>query len=54
MAKGIIYYTVKDPNLNLQGKGEDDFKNIVLFTNRENNNSEKYDEELMDKFTISL
>ncbi len=54
IANGIIYYSVKDPNLDLQGRGEKDFRNLVLFTNRDNNTSEKYDIELISKFEITL
>ena len=54
IANGIIYYSVKDPNLDLQGRGEKDFRNLVLFTNRENNTNEMFDNELIDKFEITL
>ncbi|MBQ9231196.1 MAG: RES domain-containing protein [Prevotella sp.] len=54
IANGIIYYSVKDPNLDLQGIGEKDFRNLVLFTNRENNTNENYDNELISKFDITL
>ena len=53
VADGIIYYSVKDPNLNPRGQGEKDFRNIVLFTKREKLN-ENYDFELIKKFEISL
>lgn len=48
---GIIYYSVKDPNLKTDGVGEDDLRNIVLFTNHGN---ESYDKDLMRKFEITL
>lgn len=54
IANGIIYYSVKDPNLDPHGKGENDLRNLVLFTNIENNTSEMFDNELIDKFEISL
>jgi hypothetical protein len=54
IADGIIYYSVKDPNLDTQGRGEKDYRNLVLFTNGENNTDEMYDNELMDKFDITL
>lgn len=54
IANGIIYYSVKDPNLDLQGRGEKDFRNLVLFTNRENNTNKMFDNELIDKFEITL
>ena len=54
IANGIIYYSVKDPNLDLRGRGEKDFRNLVLFTNRENNTNEMFDNELIDKFEITL
>lgn len=54
IANGIIYYSVKDPNLDPHGRGENDFRNLVLFTNRENNTSEMFDKELIDKFEITL
>lgn len=54
IANGIIYYSVKDPNLDIQGEGEKDLRNLVLFTNRENNTGEMYDNELMSKFDITL
>ena len=54
IANGIIYYSVKDSNLDLRGRGEKDFRNLVLFTNRENNTNEMFDNELIDKFEITL
>lgn len=54
LANGIIYYSVKDSNLDPQGKGEEDFRNLVLFTNRRNNTNEFYDNELIEKFDITL
>lgn len=52
IAEGIIYYSVKDPNLDIHGSGEKDYRNLVLFTNRDNNN--EYDKMLLDKFNIEL
>ena len=54
LANGIIYYSVKDPNLDIHGNGENDLRNLVLFTNKKNITDEMYDEELMDYFDISL
>lgn len=54
IANGIIYYSVKDPNLDPQGRGEKDFRNLVLFTDRENNTNEMFDNKLIDKFEITL
>ena len=54
IANGIIYYSVKDSNLDLQGKGEKDFRNLVLFTNRGKMLDDVYDNELIDKFIITL
>ena len=54
IADGIIYYSVKDPNLDTQGKGENDFRNLVLFTNRENNTGEIFDSELINKFDKTI
>lgn len=54
VANGIIYYSVKDPNLDIQGSGEKDFRNLVLFTNRRNDTNEIFDNELIDKFEITL
>lgn len=54
LANGIIYYSVKDPNLDTHGKGENDLRNLVLFTNRANAIDNIYDNVLMDKFQIKL
>ena len=54
IANGIIYYSVKDSNLDPQGKGEKDYRNLVLFTNRENKSDNFYDKDLIDKFDIEL
>lgn len=54
MANGIIYYSVRDPKLDVQGRDEKDLRNLVLFTNRENNTKEIYDRKLIDKFKITL
>ena len=54
LANGIIYYSVKDPNLDPRGRDEKDFRNLVLFTNRDNNLENKHDNLLMDKFEITL
>ena len=54
IADGIIYYSVKDPNLDPQGKGEKDYKNLVLFTNRENKADKVYDNQLIKKFDITI
>ena len=54
IANGIIYYSVKDPNLKPYVKSEEDFRNLVLFTNRDINTGEKYDNELIGKFEITL
>lgn len=51
-AKGIIYYSVKDPNLKVYGKDEDDLRNLALYTSR--NDGEIYDKQLMDYFEIKL
>lgn len=52
MANGIIYYSVKDPNLDIHGKGEDDLRNIALYTSRGNRTT--HDKVLMNKFEIEL
>lgn len=54
IANGIIYYSVKDSNLDPQGSGEKDYRNLVLFTNRNSNTNEMYDNELIGKFDITL
>lgn len=54
LANGIIYYSVKDPNLDIHGNGENDLRNLVLFTNYKNITDEMYDKELMDYFDISI
>ena len=45
---GICYYSVRNENLNPLGRGEEDFRNLVLFPNL--NDENEYDEKLMDKF----
>ena len=52
MANGIIYYSVKDPNLDVYGKGENDLRNIALYTSRGNRTT--HDKVLMNKFEIEL
>lgn len=52
LAKGIIYYSVKDPNLNISGTGENDLRNLALYTSRIE--GEIYDKQLMDYFDIKL
>ena len=52
VANGIIYYTVKDPNLNPNDTGEKDPRNLALFTTRVK--GKNHDEELMNKFTINI
>ena len=54
IANGIIYYSVRDPKLDVQGRDEKDLRNLVLFTNRENDKRERYDRTLIDKFDITL
>ena len=54
IANGIIYYSVRDPKLDVQGRDEKDLRNLVLFTNRENDTRERYDRTLIDKFDITL
>ena len=54
LANGIIYYSVKDPNLDINGRGEKDYRNLVLFTKRIINKATKYDMRLMNKFNIEL
>lgn len=54
IADGIIYYSIKDPSLDPQGKGEKDYRNLVLFTNRGNKSDEIYDNILMEKFDITI
>ena len=54
LANGIIYYSVKEPNLDLQCRGEKDYRNIVLFTNREKYINKIYDRDLIEKFDITL
>jgi len=51
-ANGIIYYSVKEPNLQTNGIGEDDLKNLALYTTRIE--GEEYDIQLMGKFEITL
>jgi hypothetical protein len=53
VANGIIYYSVKDPNLDTQGRDDKDLRNLVLFTNN-NQAGELYDKALFDKFDIIL
>lgn len=45
---GIRYYSVRNENLKTLGRDEDDYRNLVLFTNL--NDSDEYDMELMNKF----
>ena len=54
IADGIIYYSVKDPNLDTQGTGENDLRNLVLFTDRGNQTGEIYDNKLLDRFDITV
>lgn len=51
-ANGIIYYSVKDPNLQTYGIGEDDLRNLALYTKHVE--GEMYDEQLMKKFLITI
>lgn len=51
-ANGIIYYSVKDPNLDIYGKDENDLRNIALYTSR--GNRKTHDKVLMNKFNIEL
>lgn len=51
-ANGIIYYSVKDPNLDVYGKGENDLRNIALYTSR--GNRVTHDKVLMNKFEITI
>lgn len=50
---GIIYYSVKDPKLDVKGAGENDLRNIVLFTKRDEDSNKTYDGNLINKFTIT-
>lgn len=45
---GICYYSVRNENLNHLGRGEDDYRNLVLFPNL--NSTEEHDMNLMNKF----
>lgn len=45
---GICYYSVRNENLKPLGRGEDDYRNLVLFPKL--NASDEHDMELMDKF----
>lgn len=51
-ANGIRYYSVKDPNLDILGKGENDFRNVALYTSRVSGRI--YDKTLMKRFKIKI
>lgn len=46
---GICYYSVRNENLNPYGRGEEDYRNLVLFPKLKSSDN-YYDMELMDKF----
>lgn len=46
--KGICYYSTRNEYLDSNGKGNNDFRNVVLFTNTLE--SDNYDKKLMDMF----
>ena len=48
---GICYYSVRNENLDTLGRDENDYRNLVLFTDLSSSNaSDDYDMELMKKF----
>ena len=47
---GIRYYTVNKEDLNPRGTGENDYRNIMFFTEYDENSQTPYDMELMKKF----
>lgn len=51
-ANGIQYYSVKDPALDPYGTGNNDYRNVALYTSRVFGRS--YDKALMKKFVINI
>lgn len=51
-ANGIIYYSVKDYNLDPYGNGENDYRNVALYTSRVSGRT--HDKALMKKFAIKI